>query len=233
MKKNLVTLLGIALVAAILSTGIFYGLFVSKLRRTSNGPAGPSVLVAAKDLERGTTVGEADVKLAPWGSSELPQGALTAVEQLQGMSVVEPVRKSEVLTQSRLANPKTGAGAGLGIPAGMRAASTHVVDSTGVVAMLKPGHRVDVQLVSLGSAPQAAELRTILQNIEVLRVDGVADGRYPVVTLLVRPEEADALGLGDSTARIRLILRNSLDENEAALPRQMLGPLFQKGGPAK
>ena len=39
-KNNLVKLLGIAFVVAIISTGVFYGLFVSKLSsNTGNGKA--------------------------------------------------------------------------------------------------------------------------------------------------------------------------------------------------
>jgi hypothetical protein len=41
MKKNLVPLLGIAFVVAIVSTGIFYGLFVGRLKTAA--VAGPSV----------------------------------------------------------------------------------------------------------------------------------------------------------------------------------------------
>jgi pilus assembly protein CpaB len=232
MKKNLVTLLGIALAVAILSTGLFYGLFVSRLRKSSSEVTGPAVLIAVKDLERGAAVTAEDVRVAPWGG-EAPLGALTSLEQVNGLSVIDAVRKNEVLTGSRVANAVTGAGAGLGIPSGMRAASTHVVDSAGVVALLKTGHRVDVQLVSLSNAPQSAALKTILQNIEVLRVDASADARQPVVTLLVKPEEADMLGLGDSSARIRLTLRNPLDKGVAPLPRQLLEPLFLKGSPGK
>lgn len=120
----------------------------------------------------------------------------------------------------------------MGIPAGMRAVSAQILDSAGVVAMLQPGRRVDVQLVSPSGAPP--ELKTIIQNVEVLRVDPPAEGRMnPVVTLLTRPEEADAIGLGDSNARLRLVLRNPLDSAQPALPRQTLPPLFQKTAPAR
>ena len=43
MKKNLVPLLGIAFVVAIISTGIFYGLFVGKLKSATIAP-GSTVL---------------------------------------------------------------------------------------------------------------------------------------------------------------------------------------------
>ena len=51
----------------------------------------------------------------------------------------------------------------------------------------------------------------------------------PVVTLLVTPEEADALSLADAAAKVRLILRNPLDAAQNILPRVTLAPLFQNG----
>ena len=104
----------------------------------------------------------------------------------------------------------------------MRAISIHAVDSSGIVSILRPGHRVDVQLVSSqGSLP---ELRTILQNIEVLAVSPTGETRNanPVITLLVNPAGADMAGLGDSGARLRLILRNPLDEGTTNLDRVTL-----------
>jgi len=49
------------------------------------------------------------------------------------------------------------------------------------------------------------------QDIEVLAVVG-ADGVRPVVNLLVAPEQSDLLGLADSSARVRLALRNPRDD---------------------
>ena len=59
MKKNLVPLLGIAFVVAIISTGIFYGLFVGKLKSAS--VPSQSIVVAARNLDRGTALQAADV----------------------------------------------------------------------------------------------------------------------------------------------------------------------------
>jgi Flp pilus assembly protein CpaB len=54
-------------------------------------------------------------------------------------------------------------------------------------------------------------IRTVLQNIQLLSVSTLDNGR-PVANLLVQPEEADLLGLADSAARVRLVLRNPSDE---------------------
>ena len=223
MKRNLVPLLVIAFVVAIISTGIFYGLFVARLR---SGPisTGKSIVVAARNLDRGAVLEVADLKLVAWGGADTPQGAFTAVSPVAGFTLIAPLQENEPVLQSRVASRTSGAGAGLGIAPGMRAISIHATDSSGIVTILKPGYKVDVQLVS-----NQAELRTILQNIEVLAVNPVGDGHgaNPVITLLVDPGDADMAGLGDSTAHLRLALRNPLDDAKADLSRVTVPAILQ------
>ncbi|MEO7652366.1 MAG: Flp pilus assembly protein CpaB [Bryobacteraceae bacterium] len=227
MKRNqLVPLLGIAFVVAIVSTGIFYGLFVSKLRSGGATPGGPKVVVAAKSVERGAVIQKSDLKLASWGSPDMPKGAFTSLDKMEGLTALSPLQENEPLLESRVASKDSGMGFAAGVPGGMRAVSVHVSDSSGVISLLRPGHRVDVQLVSNVGLP--GELRTILQNAEVLALNGQVEGRgNPVVTLLVKPEEADAVGLGDSSARLRFSLRNPLDKERPPAKRMTLPPLFQ------
>ncbi len=52
MKRNIVPLLGIAFVVAIISTGIFYGLFAGKLRSSVGELPVQSIVVAARTLTR-------------------------------------------------------------------------------------------------------------------------------------------------------------------------------------
>ena len=212
-KNNLVTLAGIALVVAIVSTFIFYGLFVNKL---SSSTGGKSLVVAAKELKAGTILAVADVKLIPWPAPALPNGAFESVDQVTGKVVFDGVAQDEPLLESRLASSHFAGG--VTIPAGMRAVSVHVTDSTGILSLLRSGHRVDVQVVrkSTGSGP-GADVRTALQNLQVLsvipQVEESSQGfRLPVVTLLAKPNEADVLAAADSGARVRLTLRNPLDE---------------------
>lgn len=106
------------------------------------------------------------------------------------------------------------------VPPGMRAVSVQVADSSGVLALLKPGQRVDIQAVyNRTGNPVEAELKTVLQNIEVLTAGSTPEaspGRHtlPVVTFLTTPAESDVLALADSAARIRLALRNPEDQEK-------------------
>jgi hypothetical protein len=55
-----------------------------------------------------------------------------------------------------------------------------------------------------------------------VNAQGEARNTTPVITLLVTPEGADMAGLGDSGARLRLILRNPLDAGKTNLERVTL-----------
>lgn len=236
MRKSLLPLLGIAFAVAILATLVFYGLFLSKFQSGSAANAGPPVVVAARDLERGTALKPTDVKLVNWGGAPV-KGALSSPQQVAGLSLMGAVQENEPLTQARVASLKSGGG--MGIAAGMRAVSVHVVDSSGVVAMLRPGHQVDVQVVAAPNSRQQEEVRiqTMLQRMEVLAVSTQLEsstGRFPgqVITLLATPAEADLLGLADSLARIRVTLRNPMDEQRQKLPSVGLPALFRPGSTA-
>jgi pilus assembly protein CpaB len=202
MKQKLAPLLGIAFVVALVSTGVFYGLFVGKTQASAPDQQRVSVVVASHALARGAVIHPADIKVTSWTGGELPKGTFTTVEQVTGIAVLDPIAANDPVVESRLASHKA-------IPPGMRAISIHVTDSSGVVAMLHPGYKVDVQVLSEPNRTETT-LRTVLQNIEVLTVSG-PDGGKPVVNLLVTPEESELLGLADSSARVRLALRNPAD----------------------
>jgi pilus assembly protein CpaB len=211
-KKNLVTLLAIAFMVALVATGMFYGLFVTKLK--SNG-SGRTLVVAAKPLEAGTVLTKDDVKSVAWPAEELPQGAFERPEQVAGKTLFGSLSQAEPVLAARIASEE-GGGQGSGIPAGMRAVSVHVSDSSGVMSLLHAGHKVDVQVVLPKTSDSSAQLRTAIEDLQVLAVSNKAEPNsqgfsLPVVTLVAKPVDADVLALEDSSARIRLTLRNPLD----------------------
>jgi Flp pilus assembly protein CpaB len=223
MKRNIVPLLGIAFVVAIISTGIFYGLFAGKLRSTVGELPEQSIVVAARTLNPGTVLHAEDLRVSEVKGAW--KGGFSKPEELVGVTILQAVQQNEPILQDRVASNdgKSGKGAG-GVPAGMRAVSIRVAESNGVVSLLRPGTKVDVQAVS--RRENSAELRTILQNVEVLAVSPqpeTAGGNQttPVVTVLTRAQDADLIALADSGARIRLALRNPLDDG--ATPRHSMG----------
>ena len=223
MKRNIVPLLGIAFVVAIISTGIFYGLFAGKLRSSVGELPTQSIVVAGRALKPGTVLRAEDLRVSEVKGAW--KGGFTKPEDLAGVTLLRAVQQNEPILQDRVASSdaKSGEGAA-GVPAGMRGVSIRVSESTGVVGLLHPGTKVDVQAVS--RRENSAELRTILQNVEVLAVSpqpesGGGNQALPVVTVLTRAQDADLIALADSGARIRLALRNPLDAGGG--PRRSMG----------
>jgi Flp pilus assembly protein CpaB len=211
-KNNMLKLLGIAFVVAILSTGIFYGLFVNKL--SSSTGSGKSVVVAAHALKPGTPIVAADVKTILWPGVTIPKGTFERPEDVIGKTVFDAIGDEELVSEIHLATAKSGGGSG--VPEGLRAVTIHVTDSSGVISMLRTGQKVDVQVV-LGKTGADTTVRTALEDLQVLAVNSAAEGTsqgtiLPAVTLLAGPAQADVLAAADSGARVRLTLRNPLDD---------------------
>ena len=234
-KNNLLKLLGIAFVVAIVSTGIFYGLFVGKL--SSSTGSGKSLVVAAKTLRPGMVLKVTDVKTISWASDQLPAGSYQDPNQLVGNTVFDEIGEGEPVLAARLANMNSGGGAG--VPAGMRAVSVHVTDSSGVLALLRAGQKVDVQVVvGRGTKPADTSVRTALEDLKVLSViptpEQDSQGQaLPVVTLLAAPADADILAAADSGARVRLTLRNPLDGDTRARAPLGLDAVMRASGSNK
>jgi Flp pilus assembly protein CpaB len=232
MKRNILPLLGIAFVVAIISTGVFYGLFAGRMHSASAEGAGQSIVVAAKNLDRGAVVQASDLRVSQLKGSL--QGSFSKPEEAVGATLLEAVLQNEPLLQDRVASrdAKSGGAASTAIPAGMRALSIRVTESNGVVGLLRKGAKVDVQAVLERNGN--AELRTILQNVEVLAVSPQLEpaiGNRPPgtgLTVLARAQDADLVALADSSARIRVTLRNPLDDGTAQ--RHSLGLATVFGG---
>jgi len=226
MKRNIVPLLGIAFVVAIISTGVFYGLFAGKLRSSSELPGYPTV-VAARDLDRGTVIQRGDLHV-----TRVP-GALTGgfskPEDATGATLLTALKANEPLLEERVTPAiSERAKSGGAVPDGMRAMTMHVFQSESLLNMLRPGSRIDLQAVADRSG--SVELRTVLQNVQVLAVSPPDNnGNRPAgaaVTVLVRARDADLVALADSGSRVRVTLRNPSDDETISHRPVKLGALF-------
>jgi len=229
-KNNLLKLLGIAFVVAIVTTGIFYGLFVNKLSSITG--SGKTVVIAARPLKSGAVVVAADLKTIQWPGEHTPKGAFETPEKVIGKIVFDSIGEEELISDTHLASEKSGGGSG--VPQGMRAVSIHVTDSVGVVGLLRAGQKVDVQIVIGKSAGEITE-RTALENLQVLAVNPVPEGTsqgaiLPSVTLLAGPAQADVLAAADSGARVRVTLRNPLDNETRTTAPVSLGAVIRSSG---
>lgn len=232
MKRNILPLLAIAFVVAIISTGVFYGLFAGKLKSSSTELPGQPVVVAARNLERGNVIELKDLRVSEVRGSL--KGSFSKPEEVVGSTVLETIQQNEPLMEDRLAShdPKVSKAAGQ-IPDGFRAISLRVSESSGVVSLLRPGAKVDVQAVL--DRNNSAELKTIVQNVEVLSVNPQTEpavGNRPpgvIVTVLALAQDSDLMALADSGARIRFALRNPLDDANSPRRSIALTSVFQPG----
>jgi pilus assembly protein CpaB len=182
------------------------------------------VVVAAVDIPRGGSVTSEQIKTRDFPKDLVPPGAITKVEDAIERAVFIPLMKDDTLLENKLA-PK-GAGRGLAalIPKGMRACTITTTLSSGVAGFVLPGNKVDVLLTIANVGPTdvtgGGSTTTLLRDVEILAVDqkmhAPAENKIDTkelrsVTLLVTPNGANLLELGQNKGTLHLALRHPED----------------------
>ena len=187
------------------------------------------IVVATADVARGGMLTSDVVRLRDCPKELAPEGVFLKIEDAVGRAVYSPLVKDEPVLDGKLA-PK-GAGSGLAalIPRGMRAFTIQTTNITaGVAGFILPGNKVDVLLTVSNQQGEdktgGGSTTTLLQNVEILAVDqritAPAENRVDTaelksVTLLVNPDQATKLDLGQTKGTLHLSLRNPEDERDA------------------
>jgi pilus assembly protein CpaB len=236
-NQRLISVLAFAFIVSAGASLLLYRLLSG--RATTQTAKSSKLILAARDLEPGTLIRDADLREGDW-TGGMPEGALQKKEDIVGRGVISPILGGEPLMESRLAPKGGGAGLAALIPKGMRAVAIRVNEIADVAGFVVPGARVDV-LVS-GSPPGAAAVgavtKTILQDVQVLSAgqnfQKDAEGKpvsVAVVNLLVTPEQAEMLSLASTQTSIQLVLRNPLDTAIAKTTGSAVAQLFYPGAP--
>jgi len=219
--RRFAVVLAVSLLWALIVSTMFYRLADrsgGRVRAASEKP----IVLAAKPLPMGAVIDRESVKLGKLPESLFPAGAFSHLEDVLDRPVISPIQPEEPLVEARLATRGSGQGLGPLIPPGMRAIAVRVNDVVGVAGFILPGMRVDVLVTGRPLNQNDTVTRTVLQNIAVLSAGQTiqTDNRSqtiaaPVVTLLVTPQEAEALTLANTEGHIQLVLRNSTDQKTA------------------
>lgn len=173
---------------------------------TTAGAGRETVLVAAKPIPAGTqgstAVNQGMVKTKAVASSVKPNGALSDVSQLAGKTVTLGVSEGQILTADQFQAAQTRIGT-LKIPDGKTALAVQLNNVPGVAGFAGAGDKIDIYGVVKPGAPSmpAGQAKLILQNTEVLNVNGTAlaaaqgqpGGTGLVYLLAVTPAEAEKL----------------------------------------
>ncbi len=127
-------------------------------------PAGVPVLVAARDLAAGETLGASDVRLRTVDPSLAAAGGLADPAQVAGQRLATPLVTGEAVTTTRLVP----AGAIGALAAGQRAVHVPLVDA-GLPELVRAGDRVDVV--------RTADGIRVAADLVVLSVDAASRDR--------------------------------------------------------
>jgi pilus assembly protein CpaB len=234
MNRRLMMILMAAFVVAIACSYLVFRIVGNRLGAPNHQLT--SVVAAAHDIKLGSVLSSYDLTTMEIAGA-LPQGAILNSSDAVGRGVLSNLYLGEPIVNNRLAGKGSGGGLAATIPEGMRACAVKVDDVVGVAGFATPGMRVDV-LIS-GTPPgttdaaQGSQVRTLLQNIQVLsagtdiqRDVAGKPQQVQVVNLLVTPQQAEALSLANSQTKIQLILRNPLDTKLTATPGTGLARLY-------
>jgi pilus assembly protein CpaB len=186
-----------------------------------------------------------DLKVRKWPKEMLPAGVLSRTTSAKGRSAMVPILAGEPILDKKLAGKDAGRGLASLIPKGMRAYTIQASKAPSSVAgFILPGNRVDVLLNLRGGHDDdtgGGSTTTLLQAVEILAVDqeldAPADNKVDpaslgTVTLLVTPEQAALLDLGQNMGQLSLALRNPEDMAESdARPATLADIRFRQEKP--
>jgi pilus assembly protein CpaB len=211
-----------ALVLAVITTFLIYN-WLQKQRPKKEVPkVMQPVVVAAINLYWGTKLSPEVLKVVSYSKESLPSGFYSSIEEIKDKVLITSIAVNEPILVSKLAPEGTKAGLYGVIKKDKRAMSVKVNEVIGVAGFIYPGSHVDVLVtmrpLSSEEGPVGPVSKIILQNIPVLAAGTkmeVKEGEavpVSVVTLEVTPEQAEKLALAANKGKIRLALRNILDD---------------------
>lgn len=187
-----------------------------------------NVVIAKSEIPAGEKIVAEQLTTVRLPRSAMPEGAYDSHEKVIGRVATERIAPRELVTRFRLAPEGAAAGLSALIPEGYRAMTVKVDDEVEIAGFLAAGRLVDVLAVinpPHDGSSQNPISKIILQNIKVLaggqKPDQPRSGREPgakSVTLLVTPEQAEKLVLSSVDGKLKLALRNSVDQGDERTP---------------
>jgi pilus assembly protein CpaB len=222
-------------IIALLVSGVFtlwLSTKVSKKNGVAPPPAKSQYVAAAANLQANQVIRAENLRLIDWPASVPLNGAFGNPTALIGRIVLYPLSEGEPILERQLSSPGSGIGITAKIPNGMRLIALRTDEVIGVAGFLLPGTHVDV-LVTLRTISSPDPLTfTVLQDAEVLsagqKTEPDPEGKATisaVVTLLVKPEDAERVVLASNQGTVHFVLRNGVDREEYKGPPALLAQL--------
>lgn len=202
--------LGFGLVAAIGMTQV--------MGRSKNVPTAPKikeiqVLVAKNDLEINQIVQPEDVMLQSYRPNQVPERVAGSPEDIKDKRAISRVKKGsfiyldDLIEKTKYQDNK--------IPKGYSVQAIKASLESTLYNTLKPGDRIDIIAVLRKPGSNTAIATTFLKNIRVFAVNDQTrrndaseeKNNIKVVSLLLRPRQAEQLTLAQSMGRLQIVQR--------------------------
>ena len=229
-----------AFIVALIISGIFtYWLSQKYAKKGPAAQVAKSQYVAASaNMEAGQVIKAENLRLVDWPSTVPLPGAFTAPQPVVGRIVMYPLAAGEPILERQLASAGSGLGLTIKIPDGMRAISLRSDEVVGVAGFLLPGTHVDVLVTMHPPGGADPVTNTVLQDVQVLasgqKIEPDPEGKpvnTTVVTLLVKPDDAERVDLASTQGIVHFVLRNGVDREQRKATPVMFSELA--GLPAK
>lgn len=192
-----------------------------------------SVVVASRDIKASIEIKPEYFKVVKMPVDAIPEGSFNSVKQIFPPSrankpqvLVSNLYAKEIVSKFRISDPKRGTGFASLVPEGFRAFTLRVDSSTTRASVVYPGAFVDVLSTMRRDDSKGSITRLAVQNVQVIAVNGIQDvtelqddiknskrrARTDVLTILVNPDQGEALTLAANEGTINVLLRNSNDQ---------------------
>ena len=187
------------------------------------------VLVAAQDINIGTSLNGEMLRWQDWPKDSVPQGFITKSRSPDGIGEDSPAiaraqfLEGEPIRESKLVRSEHGYMSAI-LPAGKRAIAISISTETGAGGFVLPNDHVDVIMTRTDDQQGGTGFitETILENVRVLAIDQTIeekDGEAVVVgetaTLQLDPEQAKIITVAQQMAdRLALSLRSLEDAKD-------------------
>ena len=239
MKIARVAVLGVALAAGGVAAYLVSGSKPAPAPQVVQAPPSvqtEEVLIAAKDLSFGASIGDADMSWQTWPSNGAGKGIFirksenpNAMTDVKGSLVRGTFLAGEPLRRDRLVKGPTAGLMSTMLSSGMRAVSINI-DSQGATTaggFILPNDHVDVvrtyrdDEATKATGSDVVVTQTILSNVRVLAIgqNVQTKNNEPVVvgsnaTLELDPRQAELIILAQRTGQLSLTLRAMVDANK-------------------
>lgn len=220
-----------------------------------------TVVVAARDIREFVQLEPGMLSTRSIPSKFAQPGWVSSKEEIlkNGAVAAAPFKQGEQIPLTKIIFQGAETGLASQVAISYRALSIPVSNVTGVTKLLKPGDRVDIvsNISYQGTGGQESEVKTVLQNVNILAVGESimsniptvetkdpltgevqikrlrGDRNYETVTVEVMPVEAQSLiYIVQSGTELVLTLRNPVDRVIASIPTtsvdEVLGPTSKK-----